>query len=154
MENLENYNHINNEINFKNKYNIQDYEMNEYDVDEAEENINNYYFNNSGLMPNKYGKIKRNNYYFAQLNKKNLDDLDAIYFFDKINTNINGKIVINNNNDNIVNNYNYISNNGELVPELNLDPDYIEDCKNKELLKIEEANLTPFQRIALQFEMS
>ena len=155
MENLANYNNINNEINFKNKYNIQEYEMNEYDIDDADENMNNsyYYFNNSGQMINKYGKMKKNNDYFAQLNKKNLDDLDAIYFFDKINTNVNGKIVINNNNNNF-NNYNYISNNGELVPELNLDPDYIEDCKNKELLKIEEANLTPFQRIALQFEMS
>ena len=87
----------------------------------------------------------------AQLNKKNLDDLDAIYFFDKINYNNNEKIVINNN---YGNNYNYLNNNGDIVPQLNLDPKYIEDCKNKELLKIEEAHLTPFQRIALQFEMS
>ena len=92
--------------------------------------------------------------YFAQLNKKNLNDLNAIYFFDKINNNINGKIIMNSNNENFGNNYNYISNSGELVPELNLDPQYIEECKRKELLKIEEQNLTPFQRIALQFEMS
>ena len=83
-----------------------------------------------------------------------MDDLDAIYFFDKVNNNTNGKILMNDNNENIVNNYNYISNNGEIVPELNLDPKYIEDCKNRELLKIEETHLTPFQRIALQFEMS
>lgn len=99
-------------------------------------------------------QFKRNNYYFAQLNKKNIDDLNAIYFFDKVNNNINGKIVINNNNENSGNNYNYISNSGEVVPELNLDPEYIEECKKRELLKIEEENLTPFQRIALQFEMS
>ena len=105
-------------------------------------------------MPNNISNIKRNNYYFAQLNRKNLDDLDAIYFFDKINNNNNGKIVFNNNNKNNNNNYNYVNNNGDIVPQLNLDPKYIEDCKNKELLKIEEAHLTPFQRIALQFEMS
>ena len=47
-----------------------------------------------------------------------------------------------------------MNNNGDIVPLLNLDPKYIEDCKNRELLKIEEAHLTPFQKIALQFEMS
>ena len=153
MENIQSFNNINNDINYQKHFNDQEYEINDYDADDVDENINNSYYYNSGQLSNKYGKIKRNNYYFAQLNKKNLDDLDAIYFFDKINSNINGKIV-KNNKDNIENNYNYVSNNGELVPELNLDPDYIEDCKNKELLKIEEANLTPFQRIALHFEMS
>ena len=97
----------------------------------------------------KMKKIMKNNY-ITQLNKKNLNDLDAIYFFDKIYNNsktneINGK---NNNNNN------YKSNKGDIVPQLNLDPEYIEDRKNKELLKLEEANLTPFQKIALQFEVS
>ena len=53
-----------------------------------------------------------------------------------------------------MNNINYKSNKGDIVPQLNLDPEYIEDRKNKELLKLEEANLTPFQKIALQFEVS
>ena len=153
MENLQNYNKINNEINYNNKYSNQEYDVNEYDVDDADENINNSYYYNSGQVTNKSRLIKRDNYYFAELNKKNLDDLDAIYFFDKINPSVNGKIVMNND-DNMGNNYNYISNNGDIVPELNLDPDYIENCKNKEILKMEEANLTPFQKIALQFEMS
>ena len=110
-------------------------------------------------MPNKISNIKRNNYYFAQLNKKNLDDLDAIYFFDKINNNNNNhKIIFNNskNNNKYGNNYNYnfVNNNGDIVPQLNLDPKYIEDCKNRELLKMEEVHLTPFQKIALQFANS
>ena len=69
-----------------------------------------------------------------------MNDLDAIYFFDKI---------TNNNIDS-----NMKNNKIELIPELNLDPDYIEKCKEKELLKMEEEHLTPFQKIALQFEVS
>lgn len=147
---LENIENSNNYHNFNKNYVDEDYENNEFDDDEEE----NSYYNNSRQSSKKLSQFKRNNYYFAQLNKKNLDDLNAIYFFDKINNNINGKIVINNNNENSGNNYNYISNSGEVVPELNLDPEYIEECKKRELLKIEEENLTPFQRIALQFEMS
>ena len=152
FENCDNYKIINNHY-FPNKFNGQEYEINEYNLEDSEENICYNYYYDSGQISSKTGKLKRNNYYFAQLNKKNLDDLDAIYFFDKINNDEKRRIVKNNKN-NIINNYNYISNNGELVPQLNLDPEYIEDCKTKELLKIEEANLTPFQEIALQFEMS
>ena len=146
IENIDNFN----KNNFHNYLNQEEYE----EEDEYEENKNNSEYNYSGQITNKKNKIKKNNYYFTQLNKKNLDDLDAIYFFDKVNNNINRKIIINDNNENLVNNYNYITNNGEIIPELNLDPKYIEDCKNKELLKIEETHLTPFQRIALQFEIS
>ena len=150
VEHIGYYNNHQNEINYEKNYNEEE----EYEEEnEYEENKNNsrYY----DIVLNKNDKFNRNNYYFAQLNKKNIDDLDAIYFFDKINNgNINRKIIINNNGDNLSNNYNYINNKGEIVPELNLDPKYIEDCKKRELLKIEEAHLTPFQRVALQFEMS
>ena len=145
IENIENLN------NFRN-YHEEEIENNEYEEDE-ENNTESYNNRRDFQISNKLEKIKRNNYYFVQLNKNNLDDLDAIYFFDKINNDLNGKIVVNNE-EKIGNNYNYISNNGEIVPQLNLDPKYIEDCKSKELLKIEEEHLTPFQRIALQFEMS
>ena len=74
-----------------------------------------------------------------------MNDLDAIYFFDKVS---------NNNHKNDGNKNNYKNNRGDLVPQLNLDPEYIEECKTKELLKIEEENLTPFQKIALHFEIS
>jgi hypothetical protein len=121
-------------------------------MDEDEDNLNSESDFKESISNNIY-QISRNNEYLIELNKKNLNDLDAIYFFDKINNDLNGKIVVNNE-EKIGNNYNYISNNGEIVPQLNLDPKYIEDCKSKELLKIEEEHLTPFQRIALQFEMS
>ena len=111
----------------------------EYNNDEEDDFIDN----------TPYQKNK-NNYLLAQLNKKNLDDLESIYFFDKIN----GKNTIRLNNSEEQNKSNYMDNNGEIVPELNLDPTYIEKCKKKELLKIEEAHLTPFQKIALEFEMS
>ena len=154
IENMENSNNFHHNIQkYHKNYNEEEYENNDYYDDEDEENFNNSYYN-SIQFSKKISKFKRNNYYFAQLNKKNLDDLDAIYFFDRINSNIGGKIVINNNNEDSGNSYNYISNSGEVVPQLNLDPQYIEECKNRELLKIEEAHLTPFQRIALHFEMS
>ena len=76
-----------------------------------------------------------------------MNDLDAIYFFDKINNH-------SKTNEKSGNNINYKSNKGDIVPQLNLDPEYIEDRKTKELLKLEEANLTPFQKIALHFEVS
>ena len=156
IENIEYYNNNhhnhNNDINYQKNYNEEEYE-NEYEEDEYEENKNNSSGYYDGIL-NKYDNFKRNNNYFAQLNKNNIDDLDALYFFDKIITsNINRKIIINNNNDNLIN-YNYINNKGEVVPELNLDPKYIEECKRKELLKIEDEHLTPFQKVALQFEMS
>ena len=111
----------------------------EYINDEEDDYIDNYPYQNN-----------KNNCLLAQLNKKNLDDLESIYFFDKVT----GKNTIRLNNSGKQNKYNYMDNNGEIVPELNLDPNYIEKCKKKELLKIEEAHLTPFQKIALEFEMS
>ena len=118
--------------------------------DENEENNENLNINSesnySDKFSNKTNEIKDNNY-FIQLNKRNLNDLDAIYFFDKINNH-------SKTNEKSGNNINYKSNKGDIVPQLNLDPEYIEDRKTKELLKLEEANLTPFQKIALQFEVS
>ena len=146
IEYIENSNNFN-----QNKlFGEDEYENNYYDDEEEE---NSYHYNSRPFSRN-ISQFRRNNDYFTQLNKNNLNDLNAIYFFDKINNNINGKIIMNNNNENFGNNYNYISNSGEIVPELNLDPQYIEECKRKELIKIEEENLTPFQRIALQFERS
>ena len=78
-------------------------------------------------------KIKRNNSFFKDLNAKNLDDLDALYFFDKIK---------------------YNQNEEKEIPKLNLEEKYIEKCIQKEIIKRNEENLTPFQKIALQFEMS
>jgi hypothetical protein len=78
-------------------------------------------------------KIKRGNTYFTNLNVKNIDDLDALYFFDKIE---------------------YNQNNENEIPKLNLESKYIEKCIQKEIIKRNEVNLTPFQKIALQFEMS
>ena len=78
-------------------------------------------------------KIKRDNTYFTNLNVKNIDDLDALYFFDKIE---------------------YNQNNENEIPKLNLESKYIEKCIQKEIIKRNEVNLTPFQKIALQFEMS
>ena len=79
-------------------------------------------------------KMKRNNNTFIKkLNAKNIDDLDALYFFDKINYN-----------------QNYVEKD---IPKLNLEQKYIEKCMKKEIIKRNEINLTPFQKIALQFEM-
>ena len=123
-------------------------------MDEDEDNLNSESDFKESISNNIY-QISRNNEYLIELNKKNLNDLDAIYFFDKINDknskNKNNKSESNQKNNN---HSNYINNKGEIIPELNLDPNYIEECKNKELLKIEEENLTPFQKIALQFEVS
>ena len=88
-------------------------------------------------------KLKRGNEYFKQLNRKNIDDLDALYFYDKI-----------------INKTHYGNRIKEKtfdikrIPKLNLDYNYIEKRKQKEIDKINEANLTPFQKIALQFEVS
>jgi len=77
-------------------------------------------------------KIKKDNSFFKQLNKKNVDDLDALYFFDKVE---------------------YNQSNEKDIPKLNLEQRYIEKCIQKEIIKRNEENLTPFQKIALQFEM-
>ena len=78
-------------------------------------------------------KVMRDNTYFKNLNIKNIDDLDALYFFDKIE---------------------YKQNNENEIPKLNLEGKYIEKCIQKEIIKRNEVNLTPFQKIALHFEMS
>ena len=135
---------INNiQINNNNKTNINNFykeEINDENLNiETDSNIIMQYSNkrNSDITG-----IRDNNY-FAELNKRNLNDLDALYFFDKIN------------NNNIETNANKEKNHKvDLIPELNLDPDYIERCKEKELIKMEEEHLTPFQRIALHFESS
>ena len=131
-----------------NKNNISNYE----NIEENEDNLNletdsNYI----KQIPDKINNEKRDNNYITELNKKNLNDLDAIYFFDKINNKKDTKTKTNTKEGNKINN---ISQKGKLVPELNLDPDYIEECKTKELLKLEEENLTTFQKIALQFQIS
>jgi len=77
--------------------------------------------------------IKRDyNVFLRNLNAKNVDDLDALYFFDKVN---------------------YKQNSCDKnIPKLNLEEKYIEKCMQKELIKRNEINLTPFQKVALQFE--
>ena len=135
-------------IKFNNdKRNQYNYENENY---EDEENLNiNTESNCDEQISNKVNNVKRDNNYFTKLNRQNINDLDAIYFCDKIQNNKTSKT--NQKNGGVVNLQN---NKGDLVPQLNLDPDYIEECKTKELLKLEEENLTPFQRIALQFEIS
>ena len=78
-------------------------------------------------------KIKRDyNFFLKQLNAQNVNDLDALYFFDKVN---------------------YKQNSCDKnIPKLNLEEKYIEKCMQKELIKRNEINLTPFQKVALQFE--
>ena len=126
-------------------------------VNDSKENLNRYNIKYKELLnklKNKEKEInaikkengkqfKRDNEYFKQLNKKNIDDLDALYFYDKI-----------------INKNNYGKRTKEKtfdkknIPKLNLDYNYIEKCKQKEIDKINEANLTPFQKIALHFENS
>ena len=132
----------------KNKKNIQ-YNNYENDNENNDENLNNTDSNYNLKTSNTFNEDKRDDNFFIKLNKKNLNDLDAIYFSDKNHYNKTSK-----NNKRDGKTINYKNNKGEIVPLLNLDPDYIEECKTKELLKLEEANLTPFQKIALQFEIS
>ena len=79
-------------------------------------------------------KIKRDyNIFLKNLNAKNVDDLDALYFFDKIS---------------------YKQNSCDKnIPKLNLEEKYIEKCMQNEMIKRNEINLTPFQKVALQFEL-
>ena len=78
-------------------------------------------------------KIKRDyNVFLKKLNAQNVDDLDALYFFDKVNYRQNSY--------------------DKKIPKLNLEEKYIEKCMQKELIKRNEINLTPFQKVALQFE--
>ena len=79
-------------------------------------------------------KVKRDyNTFIKKVNAKNVDDLDALYFFDKINYNQNDV--------------------EKEIPLLNLEQKYIEQCIENEIIKRNEINLTPFQKIALQFEL-
>ena len=82
----------------------------------------------------KYISLNDNNNSFIQkLNKKNVDDLEALYFPDKIN---------------------YIQSEAEQnIPKLNLEQNFIDKCIKKEFIKRSDINLSPFQKIALQFEM-
>ena len=78
-------------------------------------------------------KIKRDyNVFIKNLNTKNIDDLDALYFYDKINYNQNEE--------------------DKDIPKLNLEKNHIENCIQKEIIRRNEINLTPFQKVALQFE--
>jgi hypothetical protein len=78
-------------------------------------------------------KIKRDyNVFLNKLNAQNVDDLDALYFFDKVKCK-------------------HFSCDKNL-PKLNLDEKFIEKCMQKELIKRNEKNLSPFQKVALQFE--
>ena len=78
-------------------------------------------------------KIKKDyNVFLEKLNAQNVDDLDALYFFDKVNCKQNSC--------------------DKNIPKLNLEEKFIEKCMQKELIKRNEVNLTPFQKVALQFE--
>ena len=96
------------------KYN--NYKKNIYkneEEDEEEENINLNTESNYSLKSINKSKSKRDNNYFLELNKKNLNDLDAIYFFDKIQNcnDANAKL-----NKNTGNKNNYKTNKGEVIP--------------------------------------
>ena len=104
--------------------------------------------------------LLKKNKFFYDLNKDNLDDLDALYFFDKINMDAvgnknnsfycsNNKLAINKNKM-----HNFLTNNGDVIPQINLDNKYIETCQQNELKKFAEKNLNTFQRIMLEFKES
>ena len=139
--------HLKSKINnYENKYSdlINKYKNKEKELFDLKKEVEKFYkekenkYNNDNIKV-KYKKnssfdfkIKRDNKYFKNLNAKNIDDLDALYFFDKIE---------------------YNQNNKNEIPKLNLECKYIEKCIQKEIIKRNEVNLTPFQKIALQFEM-
>ena len=144
--------HLKNKINiYDNKYTelVNKFKCKEKELNNLKKEVEKFYkeknnkFNNEITNKNqiKNKKIlsidykgKRDNSYFKGLNMKNIDDLDALYFFDKIEYNQNDK--------------------NKKLPKLNLEENYIEKCIQKEIIKRNEVNLTPFQKIALQFEMS
>lgn len=90
--------------------------------------------------------FRRDNIFFKQLNEKNIDDLDALYFYDKI------ELSNYYNNATSTNFQTRNSNKDEIIPRLNLNSNYLEKCKQKQLEKMNESNLTPFQKIAMQFD--
>ena len=126
-----------------------------YDLDESKQNSNKKDDEILEKNMNEITTAKKDSQFFFNLNKENVDDLDALYFLDKVNMS-NNKNNSSNNKDKENNNQmnNYHSNNGDIIPFINLDPDYMESCKKKEFKKLEEKHLTQFQRIALQFEPS
>jgi len=142
-----NKNNKNNKL-INNKKNISNYKNLEENGDDLNIETDSNYIKQ---ISDKINNEERDNNYITELNKKNLNDLDAIYFFDKINNKkyMNIKTIAKD-----TNKINNMNKKGKLIPELNLDPDYIEECKTKELLKLEEENLTAFQKIALQFQIS
>ena len=128
--------------NYENKYTelINKYKKKEKELMNLQKEFEKFYLEKQ-IKNNKFKnknnssfdiKIKKDNSFFKQLNKKNVDDLDALYFFDKVE---------------------YNQSNEKDIPKLNLEQRYIEKCIQKEIIKRNEENLTPFQKIALQFEM-
>ena len=124
---------------YENKYNdlINKYRKKEKDLINLKKEIEEFYEERN--INDRYSKItsidmkiKRGNLFFKALNEKNIDDLDALYFFDKVD---------------------YNQNEEKDIPKLNLEQSYIDRCIQKEIIKRNEDNLTPFQKIALQFEM-
>ena len=100
---------------------------------EKENKYNNDIKNKNKKISSVDIKNKKGNTYLKSLNIKNIDDLDALYFFDKIE---------------------YNQNEEKNIPRLNLEQKHIEKCIQNEIIKKNEINLTPFQKIALQFDMS
>lgn len=100
---------------------------------EKENKYNNEIKNKNKKISSVDLKLKKGNAYLKSLNIKNIDDLDALYFFDKIE---------------------YNQNEEKNIPKLNLEQKHIEKCIQNEIIKKNEINLTPFQKIALQFDMS
>ena len=100
---------------------------------EKENKYNNDIKNKNKKISSVDIKNKKGNTYLKSLNIKNIDDLDALYFFDKIE---------------------YNQNEEKNIPKLNLEQKHIEKCIQNEIIKKNEINLTPFQKIALQFDMS
>ena len=88
--------------------------------------------NKNKKIPSVDLKFKKKNLYLKKLNMKNIDDLDALYFFDKIE---------------------YNQNEEKEIPKLNLEQSHIEKCIQNEIINRNKINLTPFQKIALQFDM-
>ena len=124
---------------YENKYNdlINKYRKKEQELINLKKEIEEFYEERN--INDRYSKIssvdmkiKRGNLFFKSLNEKNIDDLDALYFFDKVD---------------------YNQNEEKDIPKLNLEQSYIDRCIHKEIIKRIEDNLTPFQKIALQFEM-
>ena len=91
-------------------------------------------------------KIKKKQTVFQnrieEFNKKNIFDLNALYFYDKV--------IMKSEFDSIPKN-----NNGELIPPLDLDFEKIERKRKEELMKkLNEGNLSFIQKVALSFELN